>query len=495
MLIYPSLSLLQAQTIKLIPNAPKMVGYLGEPYVFNGQLSIRCLKDTFQNKGQYQLGIFDGTGISLHSAPAVPVYIQDYLGSPLAYNNNLYLNYSNLYASALYEMGVYNNSTVSLLSGSDTNNIGSNYGPKIIYQRKLYFFEYYGGVNQQHLTRYDGHTITAIPNPTQKGYCDGYQIIYKNKLYFRYTDYVGSSMLVQLASFDGNSFTLYPMPAGARFTGGPFVEYHGDLYFPYTYPNNNSTIAKFDGTTVSLIPNPLNGTYEGGPIVFNDTLFLQYFVGGTHHLAKYDGSSVTVVPNPNTNAGYHEFQKFSFSVSPIIYNHKLYIVYENFGPVYQLAEYNGYGLTIFPNPDNGGGFFGQPIIYNNKLYRGYATKSHGNHLAVFDGTTTKLIPVLDSAGGLFPVPSFINYNYKLYFNNNSQLAYMDEGLPQQYITIADGNWNNPASWIGAVVPPATADVIIRHNITVTDNSICNSLKVDPNGRLDVIPGVDLAITH
>ena len=63
-----------------------------------------------------------------------------------------------------------------------------------------------------------------------------------------------------------------------------------------------------------------------------------------------------------------------------------------------------------------------------------------------------------------------------------------------YITIANGNWNAPATWQGGVVPPVTADVIIRCNVTVTANASCKSLKVEkPSGSITVNTGVNLTV--
>ncbi len=63
-----------------------------------------------------------------------------------------------------------------------------------------------------------------------------------------------------------------------------------------------------------------------------------------------------------------------------------------------------------------------------------------------------------------------------------------------YTTIANGNWNAPATWQGGIVPPATADVTIRNNVIVTGNASCKSLKVEkPAGSLTVNTGVNLTV--
>jgi hypothetical protein len=67
----------------------------------------------------------------------------------------------------------------------------------------------------------------------------------------------------------------------------------------------------------------------------------------------------------------------------------------------------------------------------------------------------------------------------------------------KYITQANGNWNTAATWLGNAVPPTTADCIVRHNITVTVNATCKSLKMEkiPGGVLTVSAGKILNVTN
>lgn len=58
-----------------------------------------------------------------------------------------------------------------------------------------------------------------------------------------------------------------------------------------------------------------------------------------------------------------------------------------------------------------------------------------------------------------------------------------------YITKANGNWNQPATWEGNTVPPLKAGVRVRHNVIVTNNTSCLSVKVDPSAVLTINPGI------
>lgn len=62
-----------------------------------------------------------------------------------------------------------------------------------------------------------------------------------------------------------------------------------------------------------------------------------------------------------------------------------------------------------------------------------------------------------------------------------------------YISIANGNWNDPAIWAGGMVPVAGADVIINTAVTVTTNVTCNTLAVQVPGSLTVAPGVEVTV--
>ena len=65
-----------------------------------------------------------------------------------------------------------------------------------------------------------------------------------------------------------------------------------------------------------------------------------------------------------------------------------------------------------------------------------------------------------------------------------------------YITVANGNWNNPSTWEGGVVPPYNAIVLVKHAVIVTVNASCFSLKVQqPGGSVILNNGINLLITN
>jgi hypothetical protein len=68
-------------------------------------------------------------------------------------------------------------------------------------------------------------------------------------------------------------------------------------------------------------------------------------------------------------------------------------------------------------------------------------------------------------------------------------------LTGPYITTANGNWSNPSTWLGGVVPTAGVGVTVQHIVAVTANAACYSLTIQPPGNLTVNTGVQLNVAH
>ncbi|MEP6677206.1 MAG: hypothetical protein ABJA78_18745 [Ferruginibacter sp.] len=64
-----------------------------------------------------------------------------------------------------------------------------------------------------------------------------------------------------------------------------------------------------------------------------------------------------------------------------------------------------------------------------------------------------------------------------------------------FVSINNGNWNNPTTWVGGIVPPANALVFIRSNVTVTANATCYAMTVYSGANVNVATGVTLTVLH
>lgn len=75
-------------------------------------------------------------------------------------------------------------------------------------------------------------------------------------------------------------------------------------------------------------------------------------------------------------------------------------------------------------------------------------------------------------------------------------------LPFDFATAQSGNWNDPATWAGGSVPPASSNITIvnSHTVTADVNVNINSLIIEPNAVLDMsnfaltVPAVSLGGT-
>ena len=64
---------------------------------------------------------------------------------------------------------------------------------------------------------------------------------------------------------------------------------------------------------------------------------------------------------------------------------------------------------------------------------------------------------------------------------------------QNFSTTATGDWNNPAIWCNGVVPPVNAKIIVRHPVTITTNTHCQSLQLVLPGSFMVATGIKLLV--
>jgi hypothetical protein len=83
------------------------------------------------------------------------------------------------------------------------------------------------------------------------------------------------------------------------------------------------------------------------------------------------------------------------------------------------------------------------------------------------------------------------YVSKLLANGN--LA--GSALPD-YISIANGNWNNPATWNNNSIPPLNANVTIKHIVNANVDATVNSLQIDmPGGLLTILSGTTFIVVN
>ncbi len=449
-----------AQTLKLVPNPDDGVGYFGAPIPYNNKLYF-----TYRDSaGGEELAYYNGNSII-----PVPDTISGtlFVAALIVYNNDLYLEIYNRTAG-VYQLGIYDGTAITLIPNPDATNPEFNF--LCIYDNKLCLqynsqmatydgsswtifdppvtggFTYQGGLTEYKNKLYMGFETNAAPetremmsfndtvlaiipnpdgatafNPFGGGY-QGLPIIYNNYLYTKYVDSAG---FTELNQFDGTKETLISNPdTGPGYgygSGGSPIVYNNKLYIQYLNTNYTTQLAQYDGTALTLVSNPDTGAryggYQGAPIVYNNNLYFQYQdAASVYRLAKYDGTSVTLIPNPDASPyGWANYTSTGAAITPPIVapdlngQQELFIQYENAKTNNQLAQYNDTALTLITNPDtavNGGsGYVGSPVIYNDSLFIEYTSAASHDYLAYLAPSAS------------FPV-TLLNFTAQQQGNNN-----------------------------------------------------------------------------
>jgi len=68
-------------------------------------------------------------------------------------------------------------------------------------------------------------------------------------------------------------------------------------------------------------------------------------------------------------------------------------------------------------------------------------------------------------------------------------------VPVYFVSVKNGNWDNPSTWLGNVVPTSGANITIKHNVIGNVNTTCNSLRVQSPGSLTVNPAITINLLH
>jgi len=79
----------------------------------------------------------------------------------------------------------------------------------------------------------------------------------------------------------------------------------------------------------------------------------------------------------------------------------------------------------------------------------------------------------------------------IYASKVSPSGLLFGGGSSAFTTIASGNWNNPAIWLGGMVPPVAAVVVIRHNVIGNVNASCATITIQAPGNLTVNNGISI----
>lgn len=426
------------QTISVVPNPGRpdifawtgngaLSGYSSIPVVLNNSLVIQYNPSATSDLAQVkqQLAVYSGNN-SLQLIPNPDAGRGVFFSSVnIVFDNKLFFIY--LDVSGAQKLASFNGTAVTVYPNPDASTSGFIGSPRILNNTLYVAYQNVSGVTQ--FGRFNGTGITLIANPDNSatGFFNNYSVVYNNKIVGRYVTAAGPR---QLASFDGTQWTIIPNPDNTPNRGVQPVFptlYKNKLYFTYFSATSQYQLMEYDGSANPiLIANPQNSSSNSGgltltqnmSIVYNDTLFFQYYdVNNVYRLAKFGGSSVTLTPNPDATA-------YGYWWQPVIYNNGLYILYQAADASRHIAQYKSSSgtLQVFPNPD-AGGYTDQPIVFDNKLYIRYYNAQGNYQLGVFDGSALQLIAnpsgIYNSTGynGYLGLP--VIWNDKLYLQMGS----------------------------------------------------------------------------
>lgn len=373
-----------------------LYGYTGTPVLLNNSMVLQYNSSGTSNTDQIiqQLAVYTG-GNSLQLVPNPDNGKGAYFrGINIVFDNKLFFIYHS--AAGPQQLASFDGSSITLYPNPDASASGFIGSPRILNNQLYVAYQNISGVTQ--FGRFNGSGITLIANPDNSaaGFFNNYSVVFNNKIVGRYVSAAGPR---RLASFDGTQWTLLPNPDATPNRGVQPVFptlYRNKLYFVYFSNTSQYQLMEYDGiNNPVLIANPQNSAVNSGgatitdgmSVVYNDTLFFQYYdVSNVYRLAKFGGSSITLVPNPDATT-------YGYWWQPNVYNNNLYILYQSADAKRHLAQYRpaSGSLQVFANPDAGTGYIDYPVTYGDSLYIRYLDAQNKYRLASFDGSSIRLL--------------------------------------------------------------------------------------------------------
>jgi hypothetical protein len=104
-----------------------------------------------------------------------------------------------------------------------------------------------------------------------------------------------------------------------------------------------------------------------------------------------------------------------------------------------------------------------------------------------------ILSTVVSRNDLFFGGNFLKVNGKIVASYIGRIRYPASFFDPcgDYVTVQNGNWNSPTTWNRGTVPPSSAKVTVKHQVTVTQTTSCQSVFEDIGGRVQVNTGIRL----
>ncbi|MFT3680451.1 MAG: hypothetical protein QM791_09280 [Ferruginibacter sp.] len=447
-------------SITLYPNPDaSTVGFIGSPRILNNTLYVAYVNAA----GVTQFGRFTGTGITLIPNPdnGNVGFFNNY---SVVFNNKLVGRYVTTSAGPK-RLASFDGTQWTILPNPDnTPDRGVQPVFPTLYKNKLYFV-YLSVTGQRQLMEYDGSSNPKlIANPQNSGVnaggatiTDGFSLVYNDTMFYQYYDI---NNVYRLAKFDGTTVSLVPNPDATTYGywWKPVI-YNNGLYILYQTADAKRHLAQYKSSTggIQVFPNPDAGGYSELPIVLGDKLYIRYFnAQNITQLASFDGSTIQLIPNPsgiyNSSAGNN-----GYLGQPIIFNDKLYmqfgsVPYGNAGNLAYLTVTNNNGICPGSNTSFTSNVSGSS--YQWQVDNGSGTYTNLSNAAPYSTVTTATLTLTA------PATSLYGYKYRCVVNGNTNSAVFTLKFASNWTGATSTAWETISNWSCGAVPDANTDVYI-----------------------------------
>lgn len=483
-------------SITVYPNPDAATsGVIGSFRILNNNLYL-----AYQNAATVtQLARFNGSGITLIANPdnSTAGYFNNY---SVVFNNKIVSRY--VTAAGPRQLATFDGNQWTILPNPDnTTNRGVQPVFPTLYNNKLYFV-YYSTTNQYQLLQYDGqNNPTLIANPQNSGSngggatsTPGMSIVFNDSLYFQYYDI---NNVYRLAKFNGSTVSLVPNPDATTYGYWytPIV-YNNNLYIQYLPADGSRHLARYQAASNSLavIPNPDAGNgYWDQPIVYGDKLYIKYRnAQSAFQLASYDGSSLQLISNPPgiyTSNGYNGYLGF-----PIVWDEKLYLQFGGvpYGYAGNLAYYAAAGNGICPGSNTLFESNASGATYQWQADNGSGTFTNLTNTAPYSTVTTRTLNLTA------PATSLYGYKYRCLVNGNTYSNTYTLQFASNWTGAVSTAWETTGNWSCGAVPDANTDVYIsagepRYPLVNSTRSV-RSIRLQNGTTLNVANNQRLTVT-
>jgi len=247
---------------------------------------------------------------------------------------------------------------------------------------------------------------------------------------------------------------------------------NGVIAYQEATSTSRSDILKYENGISTPIAYSSFDTISSGPVTDGTYIvFTKEDRKDIYYLFLYDGTSQIEINNSGlTKPSYKVNQKW--------------IAYTKLGP----TGINQIWLRDSLGNQSQKTFFNLPSIIDKLDNKGNFTFFVQNTRYFADRESGQVIPVSSSLG-------------QTYFRDSAWYLVLGSGLykinipGKPFISVADGYWDDPATWAGNIVPPSAANVEIRTNVICNINTTCFTLKIIAPGSLIVNSGIKLKVLH